>query len=254
MLMYGTTMFMIDVVREGTPDPRLWLTRGVVPGSFTRAAGMAAAGTVTDWFRDLVQAPVETLIKEAAALGSQPSGLLVLPYFAGERTPIFEPRARGLVIGLTLRHGRGHLYRGIWEGTAFATRHLLEVMYGTALAAPRIRAVGGGTKGELWSRIVSDVTGLPQEIPAVTIGASFGDAQLAATAIGMTTLDRAWNKVQAKIRPDPALTGRYDERYARYRELYPATASTMRALAALQEELAPPASGDAGARDGAPRQ
>ena len=239
MLMYGTTMFMIDVARQTGPDHRLWLTRGVAPGSFTRAAGMAASGAITDWFRDLVQAPIETLLDEAAALGHGPSGLLMLPYFAGERTPLFDPQACGLVMGLTLRHGRGHLYRAILEGTAFATRHILETMYGEEDdARPRIRAVGGGTRSELWLQIVSDIVGLPQEVPAVILGASFGDAQLAATAVGLAGLDSDWNAVRTTVEPDRSLAGRYDALYAHYRDLYPSTRTTMHALAALQEAFA----------------
>ncbi|MDQ6670947.1 MAG: FGGY-family carbohydrate kinase [Chloroflexota bacterium] len=238
MLMYGTTMFMIDVVANGTPDRRLWLTRGVAPGSFTRAAGMATSGAITDWFRDLVGAPsVEPLVAEATAAGPGPSGLVVLPYFAGERTPIFDPRARGLIVGLTLNHGRGQLYRGLLEGTAFGARHILEVMYGQDAARPRIRAVGGGTRSELWLQIVSDVLGLPQDVPAVTIGASFGDAQLAAASVGLAGLEDDWNEVRSTVAPNASVGRQYEQLYAIYRELYPATRGAMRALYAIQLDM-----------------
>lgn len=237
MLMYGTTMFMIDVVASPTPDRRLWLTRGVAPGSFTRAAGMATSGALTDWFRDMVGAPsVESLVADATAAGARPSGLVVLPYFAGERTPIFDPHARGLIVGLTLGHRRGHVYRALLEGTAFGARHILEVMYGEGTPRASIRAVGGGTRSELWLHIVSDVLGVPQDVPAVTIGASFGDAHLAATAVGLARLEDTWNEVRSTVVPDPKLGRQYDQLYAIYRELYPSTRAAMRALTTLQLE------------------
>src|SRR2546426_5458009 len=79
-------------------------------------------------------------------------GLVVLPYFAGERTPLFDPEARGLILGLTLRHGRGHLYRAMLEGTAFALRHNLEAMAEAGGGPRRLVAVGGGTRGGPWRR------------------------------------------------------------------------------------------------------
>jgi len=93
---------------------------------------------------------------------------VVLPYFAGERTPLFDPAARGVVCGLTLAHGRGHLYRSLLEGTAYGVRHNLEAMDDAGGGTRRLVAVGGGTKGGLWTQIVSDVTGQPQELPRHT--------------------------------------------------------------------------------------
>ena len=98
--------------------------------------------------------------------------------------PRLDPQARGLIAGLTLRHGRGHLYRTLLEATAYGVRHVLEVMRGVGGEIGRLVAARGGTKGGLWTHIVSDVVGLPQQIPEKTIGASYGDAFLAALASG----------------------------------------------------------------------
>jgi len=88
MLMYGTTMFMIHVVADARPHPRLWLTNGVFPGTRTVAAGMATSGAVTEWFQRLVgDASHEELSAAAAAVPEGSEGLVALPYFAGERTP-----------------------------------------------------------------------------------------------------------------------------------------------------------------------
>jgi xylulokinase len=87
---------------------------------------MATSGALTGWVRRIAgDAPFAQLVEEAGATPPGAEGLVVLPYFAGERTPLFDTEARGLIGGLTLRHGRGHLYRAMLEGTAFALRHNL---------------------------------------------------------------------------------------------------------------------------------
>jgi xylulokinase len=235
MLMYGSTMFLIEVGGELRPDARLWLTRGLFPGPLTRAAGMATSGALTGWFRELVGGPpFETLLEEAAAVPPGAEGLLVLPYFAGERTPIFDPSARGMISGLTLGHGRGHVYRALLEGTAYGVRHNLDVMEEAGGAPTRVRAVGGGTQGGLWAQIVSDVLGRTQEVPAVSLGASYGDALLAAIGAGRATQDTEWNRTGTVVEPRPEAHETYARLYEQYRELYPALRPTMHQLAELQ--------------------
>lgn len=235
MLMYGTTMFLSNVVAEPVPDARLWSTAGAFEGSYCLAGGMATSGAVTGWLRDLTGADYATLTEEAAALPPGAEGLLMLPYFAGERTPLFDPDARGVIAGLTLRHGRAHLYRAALEGTAFGVRHNLAAMAEAGGDLRRLVAVGGGAR-ELWTRIVSDVTGRAQEVPRHTIGAAYGDAFLAAVGTGHAgRADIAhWNPVASTVSPDPSVTARYDESYAQYLALYPATREVTHALAARQ--------------------
>lgn len=233
MLMYGSTMFIVAVVLARRDDPAIWTTRGVMPGSLTRAAGMATSGSITSWVRELAgDVPYAQLSAEAERTPPGASGLLVLPYFAGERTPIADPHARGVVAGLTLRHGRGHLYRAVLEGVAFGVRHNLEALGDTAR---RVVAVGGGSAGGLWTQIVSDVCGIVQELPRETIGASYGDALLAGQGAGLVDPDTAWAKPAATIEPVGDRAVLYDESYALYRELYPATRPIAHALAARQE-------------------
>ncbi|HEV2779376.1 MAG TPA: FGGY-family carbohydrate kinase [Actinophytocola sp.] len=234
MAMYGTTMFLIQVLAQGRPDPGLWTTSGVFPGTRTLAAGMATSGALTDWLRRLVGADFATLVAEAAEVPPGSRGLLVLPYFAGERTPIFDPSARGMIAGLTLAHGRAELYRAALEGIAYGVRHNLEVMRAAGGAPPRLVAVGGGTQGGLWTQIVSDVTGLAQQVPAETIGACLGDALLAALAVGIDVDHEAWNPTAHTVRPDPARTAHYEPFYRHYRDLYPATMNVAHFLAAQQ--------------------
>ncbi len=237
MVMYGTTMFLIQVLTEPRPHPGLWGTRGVTPGSFTLAAGMATSGAVTDWLRKLTGGSYADLVAEAASVPVGSRGLLVLPYFAGERTPLFDPDARGVLAGLTTSHGRAELYRAALEGIAYGVRHNLEAMAAAGGAAGRLVAVGGGTKGGLWTRIVSDVTGLPQQIPAETIGACLGDALLAAEAVGIKPV--RGNPIAATVAPDPENAARYEEFYRHYRALYEATAATAHFLAEQQRAATP---------------
>lgn len=234
MLMYGTTMFLANVVDQPVPDARLWSTAGAFAGTYCLAGGMATSGAVTAWLRDLTGTDYATLTSEAAQLPPGAQGLLMLPYFAGERTPLFDPEARGVIAGLTLHHGRAHLYRAALEGTAFGVRHNLAAMADAGGLARRVVAVGGGAHG-LWTRIVSDITGLEQSVPRHTIGAAFGDTFLAALGTGHATEAdiTSWNPVDHTVTPDPTHAPAYDALYAHYLALYPATRPTAHALTAL---------------------
>ncbi|MEW6637622.1 MAG: FGGY-family carbohydrate kinase, partial [Actinomycetota bacterium] len=225
----------IEVLREPLHHPGLWGTTGILPGTHNLAAGMATSGALTGWLREISGGlPYERLTEEAAAVAPGSDGLVVLPYFTGERTPIFDPRARGLIGGLTLRHGRGHLYRAMLEATAYGVRHIFESMREAGGGGERLVAVGGGTKGGLWTQIVSDVTGRPQDLPEETIGAAYGDALLAARAVGLAGQNEDWSRISDTVEPDEANRRVYDELYGVYRELYPATREQMHRLAEMQ--------------------
>jgi xylulokinase len=236
MLMYGSTMFFVQVLREYRTHPKLWTTKGVEPGTTTLAAGMSTSGTLTEWVREITGNPsFEDLVTEAAAVPAGSDGLVMLPYFAGERTPIFDPRARGTITGLTLRHRRGHLFRAAYEGIAFGIRQILAHL---SVSEPieRLVAVGGGTQSSLWLQIVSDVTGRDQVVPAQTMGASYGDALLAAIAVGAADRTGAgWFATAEIVRPDERRRSIYDEIFPVYTQLYPAALNTMHTLAAFQE-------------------
>ncbi|NKY51390.1 FGGY-family carbohydrate kinase [Nocardia vermiculata] len=236
MVMYGTTMFLVQILTRPRPHPGLWGTCGAWPGTYSLAAGMATSGAVTDWLRRLVGGEFGELIADADKVPAGSRGLLMLPYFAGERTPLFDPDARGIVAGLTTSHGRSELYRAALEGTAYGVRHNLEAMSDAGGQPRRLVAVGGGTKGGLWTRIVSDVTGLRQELPAETVGACLGDALLAAEAAGVDT--SGWNPVTSIIEPDAERHAIYDRYNRRYRELYESTTDIAHFLAAEQHRTA----------------
>jgi xylulokinase len=223
MLMYGSTMFLINTVPDRLLVPELWSTVGALPGTRNLAGGMATSGMITEWLRELFGSPDHaTLLAEAETSGPGARGLLMLPYFAGERTPIADPHARGVIAGLTVEHTRGDLYRAALEATAFGVRHNVAAMRAAGGDVRRIVAVGGGTRGGLWTRVVSDVTGLEQEIRADTIGACYGAAFLAASAVADPSID-AWNPVRERITPDASVRSRYDDLYGLYLGLYSAT-------------------------------
>jgi len=235
MVMYGSTMFLVGVLDAPRTHPGLWGTAGALPGSWSLAAGMATSGTLTDWLRRLAgEADFDALVARAARVPPGGDGLLVLPYFAGERNPVFDPDARGVIAGLTLTHDAGHLLRAIYEATAMGVRHNLATFADAGFAIERVVAVGGGTRAALWTQIVSDVTGVAQQLPRETIGAAYGDALLAAIGAGLAPRDADWAQVAGVVEPDDAQRELYDELFALYLELYTATADISHRLARLQ--------------------
>jgi xylulokinase len=229
MLMYGSTAFFVLIADDPRPAPGMWLVPGAFPGSCVVAAGMATTGLLTDWFRSNLAQGVGygQLFAEAAQVPPGSKGLIVLPYFSGERTPINDPDARGVVAGLSLAHGRKEMFRAILEGVAYGIRHNLEAMRGANAPINRMVAVGGGTAGDLWPQIVSDVSGVEQQIPVSGAGAVLGNAFLGAIAAGhmaSADLDR-WTSIERTLSPEDV--PEYDEGYRKYTGLYPAVRSVM---------------------------
>jgi len=230
MLMYGSTIFIILITEERVRDPRLWYAPWLFPGQHGSMAGLSTSGTLTHWFREnfAKELPPETavvaLTKEAEASPPGAKGLVLLPYFSGERTPIHDTRAKGVLFGLDLTHGRGDMFRAVLEGIAHGTRHVFDT-YAEAGQLPRaVYAVGGGTRNRVWSQATSDISGLTQLVRQKTIGASYGDAFLAALAMGDAKPEDigAWNPVASSITPEEALKAMYDRQHGVFRGLYPA--------------------------------
>lgn len=236
MLMYGSTAFFVAPTAEPVRSAPLWTTTGVRPGGYSLAAGMTSTGSLTGWFRELTspEGGFPQLFDEAAGVPAGSRGLLTLPYFLGERTPVNDPNARGAMVGLTLRHGRADLFRSILEGVAYGIRHNLEFIAESGTAISRVVAIGGGTTSDLWTQIVSDVTGLPQELPRERSGACFGDAKMAGVAIGAIEPDRRWNGSDDTVRPRDEPAEILAAGYQLYRELYPSTVAIQHRLSDLE--------------------
>jgi xylulokinase len=228
MLMYGSTIFTVEVTRDRVRDPRLWWAPWLFRDQHASLAGLATSGTLTHWFREQfgreldAASAMAALAEEAAASPPGANGLVFLPYFSGERTPIHDPRAKGSWFGLTLAHTRADMYRALLEGIACGTRHAMET-YAQAGASPTIvRAVGGGVRNALWLQATSDHCGVRQQVTQATLGASLGDAFLAALAIGNVRLNdiEKWNPVSRDIVPDVGNAEVYRRQYEVFRELY----------------------------------
>ena len=231
MLMYGSTMFLVQVIDEYHSDATLWTTAGVEPKSLALAAGTSTAGSLVSWLQAITGGPsFDDLTTEAQAVPPGSEGLLMLPYLAGERTPVFDPQARGVVAGLTLRHGRGHLFRAAYEGISFGIRQILE-RFDDAHTGLRTVAVGGGLRSPIWAQALSDITGRTQLVPEQAIGASYGDALLAAIAVGLVPPSTDWTKIAREITPRAENRALYDDLYGTWLDLYPATRETVHRLA-----------------------
>ena len=229
MMMYGSTIFIIQITDAPVRDPRLWYAPWLSPGQHASMAGLATSGTLTHWFRDQFAKELTrdeafaVLASEAATSPHGANGLLFLPYFSGERTPIHDPRAKGAFFGLNLTHTRGDMYRAVLEGIANGTAHVIETYQELGHPPAQVLAVGGGTKNEIWLQATSDIGGVPQVVCEKTIGASFGDAFLAACAIGAAQPDdiHRWNPSARTVQPADVVT--YERQYPLFKELYTST-------------------------------
>lgn len=196
MCMYGSSIFIIHVVEKLTCDKRLWAGPYLFPGTYSVAAGMSCAGTLTRWFRDNMAADIDArcsadgsnvygeMMKLAADVPAGSEGLVILPYFSGERTPINDPKAKGMIFGLNLQHTRAHIYKAMLEGVGYGINQHFEIFDEREMGTKKVMAVGGGTKNPVWLQAVSDISGKKQCVAEVETGAAYGDALIAALATG----------------------------------------------------------------------
>ena len=149
------------------------------------------AGGSLGWFQDELcklaggkTVSFEKLTAEAEKTPTGAEGLQFLPYLSGERTPHLDPNARGALIGLTLKHTRGHVVRSILEGVTYSLRDCLSIMQDLGVPVRQIRATGGGAKSPFWHQMQADVFGKPVTTMAADEGAAYGVALLAAVGAG----------------------------------------------------------------------
>ncbi len=219
------------------PDGRLHAFCHAVPGTWhLMGVTLSAAGSLK-WLRDEL-APTKswdelTALAEPVPPGAE--GLVFLPYLSGERTPYPDPLARGAFVGLTVRHGLGHMVRAVLEGVAFSLRDTFQLVRETAPEPLReLRASGGGTNSALWKQIIADVLDVPISLTRSAEGVASGAAILAAVAAGWyDTVEEAcvaMVEVTDTTAPGP-YAGAYEKAYAVYRGLYPALRESFIALA-----------------------
>jgi xylulokinase len=217
--------------------PGLFSAPAPLEGLWVVGGAMAATGAAVEWIRGVTGHTwtADELFSAAAAIPPGAGGLVFLPYLAGERSPIDDERARGAFVGLTLAHRREHLARAVLEGGAFALRHVAEPLAAAGAPIRELRLAGRPSPGDAWARIKADVLGVPVAIPSIADTAVLGAAILAAAGAGLhadlAAAVAAMTGIDRRIEPDPTTAGRYAELFAVYRDLYPALAPAMHALA-----------------------
>ncbi|MFM9435190.1 ribulokinase [Janthinobacterium sp. CG_23.3] len=211
--------------------------------------GAIAAGASVSWFRDaFCQADVDAaralghadphrlMEDNAAKVPAGADGVLFLPYLMGERSPIWDAKASGAFVGLSLYHSRAHLYRAVLEGVTFALKHNIDAgAKGAQSLDDKLIVVGGAAHSDLWMQIIADVTGYPVYTIAENVEAALGAALLAALGTGLVTpraARRGWITLVPRAVPDAAAGAVYRRGFALYRELYPALKPIMHGLQA----------------------
>lgn len=231
LLKFGGAGDIVVATDSPKPDPRLFLDYHLVPGLFAPNGCMAASGSALNWMAGMIgrgdggAKPHPALDRAAAAVPAGCEGLRCLPYFLGEKTPIHDPRARGVFVGLTLDQGPGHLWRAMLEGIAFAFRHHLDVLEDLGTPTVRVRASDGGSASAVWMQIVADVVGHPVQVLGNHYGSSLGAAFVAAVGSGLEDDWRAADDLAETgplYTPEPGNRRLYDDGYAEFHAIYAA--------------------------------
>ena len=238
ILQFGSTIYMFLLCDHLVMDPRVWHEEFIIPGTCDVSGATNTAGSMTKWLRDTMfqdllaaekaggENAFSVMARMAAEVPVGSNGLVCLPYFAGERTPIDDPNARGAFLGLTINHTREDMLRAGLEGVAYSINQHFKIFEEDGIPIGRVLVAGGGTKNDAWMQIVADVTGKTLLVPAITIGASYGDAMMAAIAAGYwADFDELASKVKiAKtFEPNAENYEAYKKYQAIFDELYPAT-------------------------------
>ncbi|WP_342475630.1 FGGY-family carbohydrate kinase [Weizmannia sp. FSL K6-0777] len=213
-------------------------------------AGANTAGAIVKWFKQtLCQFELEAekhggrnaydiLNEQASKIPAGSNGLIVLPYFMGERAPIWDSDAKGTIIGLSLAHTKAHLYRAFLEAVAYSLRNAMEATGENVGNA--IYIAGGVTKSKVWRQIFADVTGYPVICPLHDVEANMGDVILAGIGTGLLSYEDAkkWQVLDEKILPNPENHEKYNACYQVYQSAYQHLKQDMKAVSRLVESPA----------------
>jgi ribulose kinase len=229
-LVTGSSHLQLAVADRAISIPGLWgsYADAVYAGRHVIEGGQSATGSMIAWLLRLVgrDADLAALNREASAIDPGSDGLVVLDHFQGNRTPFTDPHSRGAVVGLSLSHGRAHLFRAMIEGIAFGTRAVLDRMATAGLAIDEMVIGGGASRSPLWVQIHADTAARPVKVAAFADAPVLGSAILAATGAGaFADVDAAiatMVRVERVVEPDPRASARYAELYGDYERLYPA--------------------------------
>ena len=225
-------------------DPRLILGYHVIPGKWLLQGGTVGGGGVMRWFeqefadyeRMLAKETGESSLNQLNALASKVApgsdGLVFLPYMSGERSPIWNPDAKGVFYGLDFSKTKGHMVRACMEGVAYSLKHNLDVAKEAGASVTLLRAMGGSANSLLWTQIKADITGIPIAVSSSDTATTLGAAILAGVGTGYyASYDEAVSLTVHETRrhqPDPDKKQAYDKNYEIYRKLYPALEQLMK--------------------------
>ncbi|MBB6695402.1 FGGY-family carbohydrate kinase [Cohnella xylanilytica] len=228
LIKFGGAGDILYCMNEIRPAPELFFDYHVYPGKYLLNGCMASSGSLVKWYsNELLQDESPDLFarldREAEQVPPGSDGLVVLPYFLGEKTPIFDPEARGVLFGLSLAHKREHIFRAILESVIYGFRHHLEVIHGLGYEPKRILATNGGAKSKFWCQIAADVLNAEIRSYPSHPGSALGVAFLAGKSEGVY---ERWEQIRDFLtdyrdyKPSPHRAAIYDKAYAIYRELY----------------------------------
>lgn len=224
----GDILFCTEHIQT---SEKLFFDYHIVPGKYLLNGCMAASGSLSKWFtHDIMGESDEEIFKrldeEAKLIPPASDGLVILPYFLGEKTPIFDPKARGVMFGLTLSHTRGHIFRAILESVIYGFKHHIDVLSDMGLSPGRVFATNGGAKSSFWCQIAADV--LEREITSYPShpGSALGVAFLAGYGVGIfddfDDIQLFLKNGSCQYTPIMDNVTIYRKSYNVYRELYPA--------------------------------
>jgi xylulokinase len=227
----GSSSWIALARRKPVYDPgyRTFTFGHIVPGMVMPTGTMQAAGASYQWLRDQlcgaeVQAaeaggenPYELMNALAAGSPAGANGLLFLPYLLGERSPRWNPQARGAFVGLTIRHTRADLIRSVLEGVTFNLRVILEAFRAQGAPIEAMRLIGGGARGRFWNRLMADIYGIPVlRLKLLEEATSLGAALAGGVGVGLYpdfSMIESMNPVAETLQPDPEAQAVYEKAF-----------------------------------------
>ena len=204
----------------------LILSPHVVPGMFLLQGGTVGGGGALKWFRQELGSGMsfDELTAEAEKIPAGSEGVVFLPYMAGERSPIWNPDAKGVFYGLGYDKTRAHMIRAVLEGVAYALEHNLRVAAEAGAKVSVLNAMGGASNSALWTQIKADVTGKIFQVPASDTATTLGAAILAGIGCGLySSYQEAVGEtvsVSRRYEPDPKKHEVYQQGMQLYLTLY----------------------------------
>jgi xylulokinase len=238
----GTSEGVNVCTQDRIVDPRL-MSYGHPAKPFWNCSGIiATSGKALSWGRSvggMEALPYRAFYGLAASAAAGAGGVVFLPYLAGERSPIWDSRARGAFLGLDLNTRRAELARAVAEGVCFAIRDVLSVIRDLGAGVSELRVTGGPAESSFLNQLKADICGLPVLRPRMPEAELLGLTAISAAALGIyaSAAEAAEQLVEIGDRfyPQEALASRYDRLFGVYRGAYQALKGQFEALSRLAE-------------------